>query len=161
MKTNTLSFEYDVLCEEELSVTERLLIDKAKAATYTSFSPYSNFSVGACVLLDNDEYILGSNQESAAYTTGICAERCAMFYANARYPGVGVKAVAIAARNIDGGFTELPISPCGACRQVLSEVENRHHDMALYLYGKSGIYRLPRFSSLLPFNFSDDSLNAE
>lgn len=158
MKTTSLSISYDVLLWDELTEDEKQIVEAAKEATSTSFSPYSHFSVGACVALDNGMLVRGSNQESAAYTTGICAERCAMFYANAHYPGVGVKAVSIAARGLDGEFTPAPISPCGSCRQVLSEVESRYHDYALYLYGAEKIYRFRRFSDLMPLHFSDDSL---
>ena len=125
MKTQTYSFSYTACSLDQLDEQDRALIEKAKEATSGSYTPYSRFQVGAAVLLDEGTIVTGSNQENAAYPSGICAERCALFYAGAHYPEAHPVTLAIAARNADG-FTEQPISPCGACRQVM--VEN-----ALYL----------------------------
>ena len=145
--------------ETELPLEDKELIDLAKDATETSFSPYSNFCVGAAVLLENGKIIQGSNQENASFTTGTCAERCAMFYANAQYPGVAVSAIAIAAKKRNGAFTNVPISPCGACRQVLAEVEHRQtKPYKVLLYGAKEIYSFDTMACLLPFQFNGDSL---
>ncbi len=103
----------------------RFLCDKAIKATHRSYSIYSRFAVGAAVWLDNDEIVTGANQENAAYPSGICAERAALFYAGATYPDAKVKAIAIAAWH-QGHLEEQFISPCGACRQVMAEMIKRH-----------------------------------
>lgn len=143
---------------EELDYTCRRLIDAAKEATYRSYAPYSNFFVGAAILMENGEIITGANQENAAYPSGLCAERTAVFYASTRYPGMPMKKIAIAARTEedkpDGGFQKNPVSPCGGCRQALREYEYLHGDMEVILYGQEKIYILPSISSLLPFSFT-------
>ena len=110
MESKHIEIQYKSAKEEELSTEDFQLIEQAKKATHTSYSPFSHFSVGAAILLDNGEIIKGSNQENAAYTTGTCAERCAMFYANAQFPEVGIKTLAIAARGTNKSFTHTP--PC-------------------------------------------------
>ncbi len=158
MESKHIEIQYKSAKEEELSAEDFQLIEQAKKATHTSYSPFSHFSVGAAILLDNGEIIKGSNQENAAYTTGTCAERCAMFYANAQFPEVGIKTLAIAARGTNKSFTPSPISPCGACRQVLAEVEHRFHPFRVLLYGKDKIYIFESFADLLPFQFNESSL---
>lgn len=161
MKEHAFHISYALLAEEELGEEDRRLIERAKEATATSYAPYSGFHVGAAALLDNGETVCGSNQENAASPSGICAERCAVFYAGARFPESGVKTLAIAARGKDGRFTRLPISPCGSCRQVLSEAEDRRGQaMRVLLYGTAGVYVLEGIDSLLPFRFGGDALNA-
>lgn len=135
-----------------------LLVDKARLATGNSYSPYSQFCVGAALLLENGEIITGSNQENAAYPSGLCAERVALFYANSQYPNVAIKHLVIAAKGAEG-FVETPISPCGACRQVMLEVEARQSvPMTVWLVGESAIYSIPEATNLLPFAFVPDSL---
>lgn len=158
MESKYIEIQYKSAKEEELSTEDFQLIEQAKKATHTSYSPFSHFSVGSAILLDNGEIIKGSNQENAAYTTGTCAERCAMFYANAQFPEVGIKTLAIAARGTNKSFTPSPISPCGACRQVLAEVEHRFHPFRVLLYGKDKIYIFESFADLLPFQFNESSL---
>ena len=158
MESKQIEIQYKSAKEEELSAEDFQLIEQAKEATHTSYSPFSHFSVGAAILLDNGEIVKGSNQENASYTTGTCAERCAMFYANAQYPGIGIKTLAIAARGPNRAFTSSPISPCGACRPVLAEVEHRFHPFRVLLYGKNEIYIFESFSELLPFQFNESSL---
>lgn len=140
---------------KELNDEERALIENARQATFRSYAPYSKFKVGAAILLDNGEIITGSNQENVAYPSGTCAERTACFYAHSEYPEVGFKAIAIAARNESETFIELPISPCGSCRQALLEYEMlSKHDIAIYLCGKDKVYILPSVKWLLPLAFS-------
>lgn len=143
---------------EELSDADRILTDRAKEAALCSYSPYSHFAVGAAVALANGEIVTGSNQENAAYPSGTCAERCVMFYAGARYPDVPPVTLAIAARGTDGEFTIAPITPCGACRQVLAEVQTRYGTaLRLLLYGQGAVYEVMA-TDLLPLRFDADAL---
>lgn len=143
---------------EELPDEFRNLVHLAKEATNSSYSPYSKFKVGASLLLDNKDIIKGSNQENAAYPSGLCAERVATFYANAKYPNNAVLAMAIAAKNADG-FLPMPITPCGSCRQVLLETEERYNqEIAIILYGTEKIFVIPNAKSLLPFSFDKEVL---
>lgn len=138
---------------DELKISEKKLIDQAKDAVSRSYSPYSRFQVGAAVQLDNGEIIAGSNQENAAFPSGLCAERTALFYANSRFPQNAVEAVAIAAFSV-GDFTDEPITPCGACRQVLAEVQHRfQHPVRILLYGKKKIYIINNAMDILPLSF--------
>lgn len=140
---------------EELSVDDRNLIESARLATYRSYAPYSHFSVGAAALLANNVVIVGTNQENAAYPSGLCAERTALFYANSQYPDQAVMTLAIAARDAGGEFLKTPIPPCGACRQVMLETEKRfRHPMRILLYGQKVTYELKNVSELLPLSFS-------
>lgn len=143
---------------EELNQMEQNLISSAKDATQSSYAPYSGFNVGAAVLLDDETIVKGSNQENAAYPSGLCAERTALFYANSQYPAIGVRAMAIAARN-SSGFTKEPITPCGSCRQVILETEKRFgHQITFYLYGEDYIYKIEGTRNLLPLSFGNDFL---
>ena len=159
MKTQTQELRYYIATPEELSPADVVLVEAAKAATYTSYSPYSHFRVGAAVLLENGEIVQGSNQENAAYSPTICAERCAMFYANAHHPDIAPTAIAIAARGTDGAFTPQPTSPCGVCRQVLVETQQRYgRPLRVLLVGNKEIYLFDSISDLLPFQFDEGSL---
>ncbi len=153
MQKNNAICEYYSLSFSELNPTQQKLVEEAKSATSRSYSPYSHFSVGAAVLLDNDAIVSGSNQENIAYPSGLCAERTAMFSANSQYPDSAPVAIAIAAFN-NGAFTDQPITPCGACRQVLIESEQRfHHQIEVLLYGEKQILLVKNISSLLPLSF--------
>lgn len=146
---------------DELNEEDRRLIEQAKEATQRSYAPYSRFSVGAAALLANGEIVTGSNQENAASPSGLCAERTTLFYANSRYPDQAVKTLAIAARNASG-FTGKPISPCGACRQVLLETERRHGSpIRILLYGTTEIYLTNGIDNLLPLSFSGEFLSEQ
>lgn len=149
-----------VKAENELDAQERRLVLEAKASTLRSYAPYSNFSVGAAALLDDDTIVCGSNQENCAYPSGLCAERTAVFYANSRYPDKAVKVLCIAARNSEGEFTARPVAPCGACRQVLVETEERYHvNIRVMLYGTEGIYIVRSARDLLPVHFDSSYLD--
>ena len=103
--------------------------------------------------------VSGSNQENAASPSSLCAERTTLFYANSRYPNQPVDTLAIAARNERGEFLQQPISPCGACRQVMLETETRFsHPMRILLYGTEGVYELEGVNSLLPFSFTGEAM---
>ena len=118
MKQIKLEINIEACHYDELTEKDRKLIDAACEATKRSYAPYSHFAVGAAALLENDIVITGTNQENAAYPSGLCAERTTLFYANSQYPDQAVKTLAIAART-GNGFLDTPIPPCGACRQVL------------------------------------------
>ena len=109
MKDIKVNFSIHVKEINELDEQEKLLIEQAKEATHRSYSPYSNFSVGAAAQLDNGIIITGSNQENSAFPSGLCAERTTLFYANSKYPEQPVRCLAIAARNTSGEFTEEPV----------------------------------------------------
>lgn len=145
--------------ETELNEQEKELVTQAKEATFRSYAPYSKFSVGAAVLLDNGEMICGSNQENCAYPSGLCAERTTLFYANSRFPESKVLVICIAARDSEGKFTKAPIAPCGACRQVMLETEHRYGSpITIMLYGTNGTYFMNSARDLLPVEFDSDSL---
>jgi len=159
MKEITKSIRIVIKDESELSDEESQLVKAACEATFRSYAPYSRFHVGAAALLDNGEIITGNNQENCAYPSGLCAERTTLFYANSRYPDVPVRILCIAARNTSGKFTKEPISPCGACRQVMLETEHRFDSpMQVMLYGTDGIYFINSARELLPVDFDKNSL---
>jgi cytidine deaminase len=144
-------YEYDQL--DELSEEQVLLVNNAIKAARDAYAPYSEYHVGAAVRLANGEIVIGSNQENAAYPSGLCAERVALFYAGARHPDVPVLSVAIAAIR-EGIVQEEPIAPCGACRQVLYEKETQGNtSLELILYGSKKIQVLSKVTDLLPLPF--------
>lgn len=156
MKELTIHIPVQVYSEDELQAADRELLEAARLATYRSYAPYSRFSVGAAARLADGTIVSGSNQENAAYPSGLCAERTTLFYANSQYPDQAVEVLAIAARDTHGTFLQQPIPPCGACRQVMLESENRHHrPIRILLYGTQGIYELKSVSDLLPLAFSE------
>ena len=156
MKNLQIVTGYKSVTFDELDDTCRALVCQARQATFRSYSPYSHFKVGAAILLSNGETVTGSNQENVAYPSGTCAERTTAFYAHSRYPDAGFEMIAIAARGTDDEWVKVPISPCGACRQVLLEYENlAGHPVPVLLAGRSEVYILPSVKSLLPFAFSE------
>jgi cytidine deaminase len=148
--------EYDG--PDELPEEQQKLIARAMEAAKSAYAPYSNYHVGAAALLDNGETIAGSNQENAAYPSGLCAERVAIFYAGSTYPGVSVKSIAIAAME-EGSFQEEPVAPCGGCRQVLYEKETQGKaPMEVILYGSKKIQVIKQVADLLPLPFKFENL---
>ena len=131
-------------------------MEAAIAATETAYAPYSNFHVGAAVLLADGTVLTGSNQENVAYPSGMCAERTALFSASAQKPDQAVTALAVVGRDGTGQLTDA--SPCGACRQVLSEYETRYdRQVTVYMYLTGGrIRRVEGVKNLLPFLFEAD-----
>lgn len=159
MYKRIIETQVDVVSPDELSDDYQKLINKAKDQIEKAYAPYSGFHVGAAVLLDNGEIFAGSNQENSAYPSGLCAERVAMFFANAQYPEVSVVAIAVAA-STGGAFLESPITPCGACRQALLETEMRFgKDVEVLLYGTNEILKIKNIRQLLPLCFEKSSLN--
>lgn len=139
---------------DSLPEPDRLLAEKALEAQKTSYAPYSGFNVGAAVLLEDGEIVMGSNQENAATPSGLCAERTAMFAAGALKPGVPMVALALA-----GGpsmtLCDEPATPCGACRQVMSEYQKTgKRPMAVIMVGAKKIWRFERIEDILPLIFT-------
>lgn len=159
MKQIDLITKITVYSYEECTEIEKKLIDAAKQATSNAYAPYSKFHVGAALQLENGKIITGNNQENAAYPSGMCAERTAVFYANAQYPDQKIEAIAVAA-HYNGDFTEDITSPCGSCRQVLLEVESRFDSpVKILMYNKKGeIYVAESMSSLMPLSFDKKAL---
>jgi len=151
------SFEY-YADKEDLDSSDKKLMDLAIDARDRSYSPYSQFSVGAAVLLENGEIVTGNNQENAAYPSGMCAERVAIWSASALYPNVRVLKLALSGKS-KLRLVDAPVSPCGACRQVLSEYESKQNsDIEIYFTGETGkVVKSASVKDLLPFSF-DGSL---
>lgn len=159
MKEQILSIPLKIYRPEELPEADRALVEAAREATRRSYAPYSHFSVGAAARLEDGTVVTGSNQENAAYPSGLCAERTTLFYAGAHHPELAVECLAIAARNAQGAFTDLPVTPCGACRQVMLETEQRFgRPMTLLMSGTEEIYRINGVQHLLPFAFDSEFL---
>ncbi len=159
MKNLEITIPYTSLSIEELTEDDAALVECARAMCGSSYAPYSHFRVGAAVRLEDGSVVSGCNQENAAYPSGICAERCTMFYANASHPNVAPVSIAIAARDESGEFTKQPITPCGACRQVLIETQNRYgKPLRVILFGLEQTIVIPSVSLLLPFQFDANAL---
>lgn len=142
----------------ELPKADQLLLTQAREITALAYAPYSGFHVGAAVLLSNGMIVKGNNQENAAYPSGLCAERVALFYANANYPELTVKAIAISASK-NGALVSETVKPCGSCRQALAETEVRFKTpIRIILDGKDAIIVLQGVESLLPLSFSKRAL---
>lgn len=158
MRLKKIETEIEVYRFDELSESDQALVNQAKAATERSYAPYSKFQVGAALRLANDVVLQGSNQENAAYPSGLCAERVTMFYANSQYPEVAPVALAIATQT-EGAFLAQPITPCGSCRQVLLESEERfRRPIEVLLYGTEYVYKLKQVRDLMPLAFDKESL---
>ena len=158
MKDLNIQIAIKIYEYEELNAADRELLDAARQATYRSYAPYSHFSVGAAARLANNIIVTGTNQENAAYPSGLCAERTTLFYANSQYPDQPVVTLAIAARTAKD-FIDQPIPPCGACRQVMLETEKRFkRPMRILLSGEKGIYELRSVGALLPLSFDASSM---
>lgn len=158
MKDLNIQIAIKIYEYEELNAADRELLDAARQATYRSYAPYSHFSVGAAARLANNIIVTGTNQENAAYPSGLCAERTTLFYANSQYPDQPIKTLAIAART-EKDFIEKPIPPCGACRQVILETEKRYgQPIRILLYGKECIYEVKSIGDLLPLSFDASAM---
>ncbi len=164
MKKIEIKIEAEELDYHELSEEDKNLVETAKKMTRTSYVPYSKFHVGAAVLMANGEIVVGSNQENAAFSPTMCAERNAIFQAGALYPGVRLEKIAIAAWTLgdrpestpyDLCFQGQPISPCGVCRQALLEYETLYGPVEVILYGRERIIRFSSVASLLPYSFTE------
>ncbi len=143
----------------ELPDHVKTLMSQAIEIRKKAYAPYSKFRVGAAILLDNGKIILGSNQENAAYPSGLCAERVAIFHAGAVFPDATMKTIAISAAS-DVTPTHSPIPPCGACRQSIAEYESKQEQpIEIYFMGESGeIYKSDSLKNLLPLLFDKKAL---
>ena len=143
---------------EELPEYAQKLILLAREAANRAYAPYSGYRVGASVLLENGELITGNNQENAAYPSGLCAERTALFYASSRFPQIAVRTLAVSALNekmLPGEFAR----PCGSCRQVIAEYEDLSgKPIEIILDGSSAITVVNGIDTLLPFRFKKENL---
>ncbi len=159
MKKHIIEIEYsEVDSINNLSNEDAYLVAKAREVANNAWAPYSNFLVGAAVELENGKVIIGNNQENAAYPSGLCAERVALFAANAGYPNSAVKTIAISAFNKKGHVQE-PVKPCGSCRQAILEAETRFEKpIKLLLDGANSIYIMEGIASLLPLSFGKRDL---
>lgn len=144
---------------DELPKDIQSLMKKAVEIRKKAYAPYSKFRVGAAILLDNGEIVLGSNQENAAYPSGLCAERVAIFYAGANFPEAKILKIAITATS-DLSSNATPIPPCGSCRQSIAEYEfKQNHDIEMYFMGEIGaIYKSNSLKNILPFTFDKNFL---
>lgn len=156
--TSTIE-EYD--SPSELSVDDQSLLEQARAAGKNAYAPYSAFYVGAALRLENGVIVTGNNQENVAYPSGLCAERVAIFSAGANHPGVAVNTIAITCSSTKFSVNR-PLSPCGACRQVIAEYErNAGKSIRIILAGENGgVYVVSSMKHLLPLSFEADELKA-
>ena len=158
MKEGHLQTTVKVYAYDELEPELAQLVDIAKRKTQDAYCPYSHFHVGAAVLLADGQIVTGSNQENAAYPSGLGAERTALFAANANHPDTPVLALALACYT-NGHFTEDVASPCGACRQVMLETEQRFSTpMKVILYCEEACYVFDSATDLLPMSFQATNL---
>lgn len=142
-------------CSDELKDEDKFLYDSALRAAKNAYAPYSGFCVGAALRLDNGEVVCANNQENAAYPSGLCAERVALFYAHSRYPEASVVSLAVVGV-VNGEVSDFPAYPCGACRQVLAESQKRGgNSIRIISGGAKRIDVVNDTNSLLPFVFDN------
>ena len=160
MQKHLISIGFDSYSSEnEFPENTRLLMEKAKMALNSAYSPYSNFQVGAALRLSNGQIVTGSNQENAAYPSGMCAERTAFYFAGAQHPESKIEEVFILARKT-GGTELVPACPCGSCRQAMLEYEVRQ-SQPIKVFFKStsdGFISVDSVADTLPFKFDAESL---
>ncbi len=140
---------------EELETRDRELVEAAIAAMDSAYAIYSHFHVGAAVRMSSGAIVTGSNQENAAYPSGLCAERTAMFAANAHYPDESMLAIAVAG-GVDGKLSSNPASPCGACRQVMAQYQTKAgQPMRVLLVACDHVLVFEKVDDLLPMIFNN------
>ncbi len=153
MKENKITIQYKSLEWNEVSDEDKLLISKAEEIRDKAYAVYSDFYVGASLLLNNGEIILGNNQENIAFPSSLCAERVAIFYCKANYPNSKIKKIAITAKSIKEAYHEV-VTPCGSCRQVISEYErNQGSPIEIILKGEQEVLIFNSIKDLLPLSF--------
>lgn len=160
MKKRRISFELLVFNTlDELSQSEKELMQIATEVREKAYAPYSQFMVGAAVLLDNGEIVIGSNQENASFPSGLCAERVAVFQAGARYPNVAIKTIAISVSS-KTHEVDRPAAPCGNCRQAIAEYEQKQEiPISILMMGVSGeIFKCESLNDILPLAFGSSYL---
>ena len=153
MTDRKLILSYKEYTFDELSGEDRQLVEAAVGAMRNAYSPYSNFKVGAAVRLSDGSIVIGSNQENAAYPSGLCAERTAMFAASAQHPELDIRSLAVAG-GLDGQLEEVPASPCGACRQVMAQYQRKAGaPLSVLITGADKVWKFARVDDILPFIF--------
>lgn len=157
INTGSIAFIYEDI--NELSDVDKNLMKVAVEATKTAYAPYSGFNVGAALLMEDGSIIIGNNQENAAYPSGMCAERVAIWKAGSSFPNKKVKKIAITAVSSNKQLDK-PVGPCGACRQTLLEYEiNQKEDVEVFFMGEIGnVVKTSSIASLLPFSFDSSYL---
>jgi len=156
MEKKTYHFEYQKFNNlTQLTEDDRLLVECSIRAAEKAYAPYSQFRVGAALLLENGEILSGNNQENASYPVGVCAERTLLTYAHANFPDL--KKIKLAVSVLD---TDQDVSPCGLCRQTLLEYETiQNQNLEILLHNNSGsTLVIPAASVLLPLHFDKSSL---
>ena len=157
-----LSIKADIIrCQlSDLNLQDKNLAQSAIDFLSHAYAPYSKFSVSAAALLNNGVIVNGTNQENAASPSGTCAERTCLFYANSQYPDIPVSTIAIAAQS-NGQLINNPITPCGACRQVILESEIRfHNQIKIILLAKENCLIINSIKYILPLSFDESFLNS-
>ena len=156
METRKLDISYQEYTSlEEMQPEDRSLALAAIDAMKGAYAPYSNFCVGAAVRLEDGTVVTGANQENAAFPSGLCAERTAMFSAGAAFPDKAMVSIAVAGGTA-GALDPEPASPCGACRQVMAQYQTKGgRDMSIILAGRDKIYKFGRVDDLLPLIFKN------
>tara|TARA_B100001758_G_C18381128_1_gene597271 strand:+ start:1325 stop:1813 length:489 start_codon:yes stop_codon:yes gene_type:complete len=159
MQEKRIELNFNLACLSELDIQDIELIKNAKEAFSTAYAPYSGFLVGASVLLENGEMINGSNQENVAFPSGLCAERVAIFYAGAKFPDIKIKTIAVSVFSKSFEVTDI-ISPCGACRQVIAEYEEKQQNSIKVLLHSPNdqVLIVNKVQDLLPFMFKSSHL---
>ena len=152
LKQEILIHQYSL---SELEDWQQELVKKAEEAALNAYAPYSEFQVGAALLTNSGKVIIGNNQENSAYPSGLCAERVAIFSAHAQFPTETYKAIAVTAKRLQEDQF-ISVTPCGSCRQVLSEMEDiQENSISLMMSGSDGnVYVSESIENLLPFKFS-------
>lgn len=160
MKEREILIKFKEYKSNELNSADKNLVDIAIESADNAYAPYSHFRVGAAVLLSDGTVVKGNNQENAAYPSGLCAERVALFYANANYPKASVKAVAVVVINPEGNVLQETISPCGSCRQVMAETEMRYKSpIRVLLASSQSVLVFDSVEDLLPLSFNQGDLD--
>ncbi|MGV8915956.1 MAG: cytidine deaminase [Kaistella sp.] len=157
---NTLTINFDAIeSYDHLDETEKKLFDAAKKIRDIAYAPYSDFTVGCAILLENGEIVTGSNQENAAYPSGLCAERTAIFWIGANFPDLKIKKLFVIGAP-RAAVSSVPIPPCGACRQSILEYEAKQKEgIEIYFASLDGeIYKTRSIRDLLPFSFDSSYL---
>ena len=155
----TITIKGISLKKNQLSDSDKALLDRAEQASEHAYAPYSNFNVGAALRLATGEFVIGTNQENVAYPSGLCAERVALFSASTNYPNEPIEAMAVTARS-KKLIHEDPLSPCGNCRQVIAEYQNKQKAPIRLIMGGQGdeVWIFEDSSVLLPFGFEAEYL---
>jgi cytidine deaminase len=160
MRKRNIAFELEIYeSKEELHDEAHELMLKAVEARKNAYAPYSNFQVGAALLLENGVSVIGNNQENACYPVGLCAERVAIFQAGAKYPGMAIKSIAISATSMNH-IVATPAAPCGSCRQAISEYELRQkQSIQIFMMGEIGeVLKCNSVGDILPLAFTNSFL---